>query len=346
MPSNTFTCQVGTRANWVGAHYWSALHRSRSITDNQVIALYNENCHGEFYPRVFLLDTPDGFGRIDVCDESDIAHANSENVEVFDLRNSELFENSWRKIWEPKMVPYYSVCSQNTCSEYWFEGGSVLMSDERIEEELSSLRHLVEATDVHIDTIRLLNTNEFTKYTLGIDNYLHACYPKAQTLQISDPETSDINLSQIINSAADRIKYLLVTGSTKETPFIEAVWIDTVQDSVYSNENFHVENIFLEIDENIIFGKDAPGGTIPIITRPPGFTPNTANPLSFTATSVIRAGTTSFPNNQFFENIQKSVSNFEKHHKALYEQFIEQEYLKEISETLRGLENTDRYEEQ
>ena len=358
----SFTCQVGTYSNWVGSHYWSALNHRSNISDEDVVSLYNENSQGEFYPRTFLVDSPDSFGSIDM---EEVDEPN--DVEIHEFRQEPIHVphplrlalkkglvpdltlpwNFWTDLWEldklpsSYVLPRKFVATENS-NKFWFEVPEIHSDD--IDE--MPIRKLVEETDISINQIRLLAdpTTSMTEHAVSLGDYLgNSCFAKSSSLILTGSEDqqslcSQINLAYLIHTNSDNSKCKVIFFSSTSAPIrdsaIEAVWLDTCCSDPQLNE-FNVFSPSLSIDDHSFFGnmENTVYMTNPHATH---YVKNFGNPLPIRFDSKIIGGR-KLMNSLFFKNLKSHVESFRKNFKGIYHQFsdrIEEEDFQEIIETL------------
>ena len=266
--NRTFTVQVGSEANWVGSHYWSALEHHSEMSQREADSLYNETSRGEYNPRTFIVDTVESFG------PSPVEEAPAEQgegfsvtriemeapVEVHPFRKAVLMGapapavdyssfNYWTDFWEPPALPVHRLIlpQAETPTEhhnrYWFEGKR--LSTESLDD--TDVRKLIEETDASVDLVRTLATmnNGLSSYAIHLTDYLRTAYPKSTSLalmsSLPDPEHLShdhaipylINLCEFVVSrnSEDRCLYIVPPHRTEpriETSAAEAVWLDCV----------------------------------------------------------------------------------------------------------------------
>jgi hypothetical protein len=365
--SRTLTVQVGSHANWVGAHYWSSLERKSQWSPTESGLDYNETAHGRFEPRLFCVDTTDSIGPMSV-ELPEEEPSTQEGFEVVKVERAPTDRSStqidyWSDFWDLPNLPSHrfilptSDTPTETRNRFWFECESIA-SVECLDE--TELRKLVEQTDSSMDVIRTLSSlhDGVSAFSKSTADYLMTAYPKSSLLSLTSQlpllghfqhdhaVPCVVNWISQLASYQDFDRALIVTPNHREYSKLErsgeeGFWLNSVSQSRREISDFRIESPILSIDGKQIF-------TAPILNENIGsWTPqaktefyiNNANPLSGTvnAKSSVLAGTVSenslLP---YFENSVGVLKKFLREGKAVWQPFaLEQADWEEMGDFLK-----------
>ena len=365
MPRN-LSVQAGEHANWVGAHYWSALEHKSDWDAETTSLLYNEHANGDLHPRTFVIDSIDSIRPLP-------AESSAENLSTthgFELKRVEIESEDlihghyWTDIWElgtlpPNrlVIPVEATPSESS-NRFWFESRKISAVDSFDE---SGLRNLIEETDSSIDTLRVLATLDdgLSGYSLSSSEYLQMAYPKASLLLLTSPlpHSTEFRMEHSIPTVLNWMSHifyltdsdscLMVSPDNRDLSRLastgeEAFWLDTISPSrVVARDGLSVEMPFLSINGRSVFSPDhaAKEGSLAYHARNDSIYINNANPIrkSLYADSSIVAGTLAEPSLiPRMEGAINVMHRFIKEFKPVWEQFdVEQADLYEMNEVIR-----------
>ena len=373
----TLTTQIGTRANWVGSHYWSALDRVDVAWDDyDARPLFNQSTQGVYSPRLFFIDSPAALGgHYDVIPEEAPTSPPRVKYDQSSLEPKHPFRDSlwsgsngpleayppfqyWTDFWEPRHLPEFShILPRNQTStesqfKFWFEYAPV--TPEIVDE--MSLRKLVEETEGAVHQVRVLMdpSTSLAEHSLGVSEYLGSCYSKSSCLAMvgmrleSNAAADLVNLAHLIHTelnASDTRSYLMTVFSNLDSPRIEnsaiqAAWMECVHPSSSAGGRFTLESASLAIDGKQCFSHHqglGVGSLGPLSKH--GFRPNYAShlPTEFATIEAGTVGTQSLV--PLLQEMQTAVKRFAKIDFRPTDR-VEREYFDELGETVLGLVNS------
>ena len=327
----SLTLQTGKHANWVGAHYWSALEHKPEWSTEETRALYNETVHGVLNPRLFVIDSADSIGPISIelpaedtsSTEFPVQRIEPEQHPVHPLRQSVLLGqssdvafptssfHSWTDFWEPvalpdhKLVVPLSEAPSETSHRFWFEYPE--LTPELIDE--TALRRLIEETDESVDLIRSISTisNGLVANALGITDYLSTAYPKSAFLTLTSavPHLQHfqhdhalpgvVNLANLIFTESIRDRTTIVVPPHRDLDLLTT----SAQEALWLDslvfkptQSTVVEAPYLSVDGAHVFpGTDSGYGSSAPCRRQQPAYKNRASPIAISNSSDIIAGT-------------------------------------------------------
>ena len=350
--STTLTVQVGSHANWVGAHYWSSLERKSNWTAQETANEYNETSAGVLVPRMFCVDTSESIGPmpVEVPEEEASTQEGFEVVKVERQakRSSVGGIKYWSDFWDLPNLPNHkfilpsSETPTETSNRFWFECQRIA-SVESLDE--TDIRKLIEETDSSIDVIRVLSSlhDGVSAFSLTTAEYLNTAYPKSSLLSLTSSLPSiehfqhDHAMPCVVNwvsqswSLADLDRALIVTPNHRDESKLtctaeEAFWLNSVSLSRREISDFKIETPYLSLDGRHIFNPPhlaGHGSWIPQ-SRSELFI-NSANPLSSSVTSQtsVLAGTTAEASLlPYFEQSEKLLKRFLRDCKAVWQPYL------------------------
>lgn len=362
----TLSVQVGSYANWVGAHYWSALEHKTDWDGETATLLYNEQANGAFAPRTFVVDSIESIRPLAVESTADkISTAEGFELKRIAIDSANIAQgHNWSDIWELDFLPHNrllvpaSESPSESTNRFWFESRkftAVDMFDE------SGLRNLIEETDSAIATLRVLASlhDGLSGYSLNSVEYLQMAYPKASLLVLTSPlpQSADMmreeSIPTVLNwmshvcQLAETDSCLMVSPERRDIPRLastgqEALWLDTISPSrAVARDSLSLELPYLSINDHSLFTHDqaARSGSLVNQKREGKVYINNANPIceSLNTNSTIVAGTLSelslLPR---MEKATHVMNRFVKDYKPVWEQFdVEQADLYEMTEVVR-----------
>jgi hypothetical protein len=365
--------QVGTYSNWVGSHYWSATENLADLPSATIRSLYNETPHGEFRPRLFVVDSKESIGPYPTISAEEpkgqftVHRIDQQEVGKHPLRESILYGttlgpvdfasfNYWTDFWENPRLPEFSLYSSESRNEtqnkFWFEAKSIDWDE-------TAIRRLIEATDDPIDEVRMMSdiNTTFLSDSTSLMEYMRNCYSKSDLLILTSPiPHSDhmkhdhsipslVNLIRL-NSFLDDIErsaiFLPRHQNDKlriETTGELAVWYDSVcrRDQVsFGNQ---IETPYMTIDSHSFYAPLSPGeyGSLTPLVRTSPFFRNFANPTRVSQSSEIVCGSygeaTLVP---FYQSIKEVGERFIREFKTVYHQYTETAELEAQIESLNN----------
>ncbi len=312
--TRTITVQVGSHANWVGAHYWSSLEHKSQWSSEDISQDYNETASGESAPRLFLVDTSESIGPLPI----EISEESIETAEGFKLvqvkRESE--PKGWSDIWEAKQFPAHKflvpLCEapNDTTNRFWFEMQE-MASTEKLDD--TDLRKLVEQTDCAIDVVKLVSSihDGLSAYSLSGSEYLQSAYPKSSVLNLTSSIPSvdhfqhDHAIPCVVNwittiwNLSDIERCLVVTPNHRDSSRLartgeEAVWLNSVSSRLSEMTSNSLESPFMSVDGRTVFSPPHASGVGSLNPTPrEELFINNANPFreNMSADATLLAGT-------------------------------------------------------
>jgi hypothetical protein len=353
--SGFLTVQVGTQSNWVGSHYWSSLYRS-AWSDDEVDLNFNESDRGSVYPRLFVVDTKDGFGVPEIPTEpiapypgmtvhqTDTVRPDLHplrklaiETELYNVTDTSALSNipyrAWSDFWElPTLPAHRLILPPNERLEYWFE-------TPKMDFDETDLRHLLERTETSIGVVRLMADSAMTGPSSHITEYLRNAFPRASLempVRFHDVDRSAglVNMAGLFHSM-EYLRMIAVPPTTERlrSSAVQAVWEDCTRRLRRDDDSPRMTTPVLNINGELnLFDNTSETGRF---IRESVYMKSIANPLTISPGSVIKFDSRFGEDTRvLLEETCVAVRRFQALKKPIWEPFsMESDDFDEIIET-------------